>query len=99
MTIDKEYTSDLSVSFCFTSMTAFPTPRSSGSQYRIVPSLRGVEALTDSIFSVIEHREKSERRGQPFASMSIFDWEKGYVNQEDSQEKLKETPITPFRFP
>ena len=76
MTIDREYTSDLYIRFLFSNLTIPPTTRSSGAQKRIVVAWLGVEALTESMFCVIEQRRKSERRGLPFASMRIFVWER-----------------------
>ena len=72
ITIDKEYMSDLLVGFCFTSLMALPKSRSSGAQYRIVQPRPEVEALTESMFFVIEQSPKSERWGLPSASMRIF---------------------------
>jgi hypothetical protein len=72
MTIDKEYTSDLFVRFFFSSLTRPSVSRSSGAQYRIVQLWLGVEALTESMFIVIEHRPKSERRGLPVESTRMF---------------------------
>jgi len=88
MTIDKEYTSDSFVGLLFISLTAFPGSRSSGAQYRIVQPWRGVEALPDSMFFVIEQSPKSASRGRPFASMSIFSWGRWYVSREELKEKL-----------
>ena len=48
----------------------------------------GVEALTESMFLVIEQRPKSERRGLPSPSMRIFGWKDGKPVEEKKEHKL-----------
>ena len=62
------------VGFFFSVRMVPSVSRSSGAQYRTVQPWFGVEALTESMFLVIEQRPKSERRGLPPLSTRIFGW-------------------------
>ena len=78
MTIDKEYTSDLSVGFPRHTLPTSRVPKNSGALYRSVwPWLEiEVEALTESMFFTIDQRPDSEIRGVPSISTRMFDWER-----------------------